>query len=72
MVLRELPKRPPSPNTVWACECVCGQQTSAYSHNLKSGRTKSCGCLKNDVEAEARRILAVKDYWRKWREDNPR
>lgn len=26
------------------CQCDCGNQTDVYWHNLKSGRTKSCGC----------------------------
>jgi len=27
-----------------SCRCDCGRQTEAYWHNIKSGRTKSCGC----------------------------
>lgn len=26
------------------CRCNCGNQTEVYLYNLKSGRTKSCGC----------------------------
>jgi hypothetical protein len=28
----------------WACVCSCGQITTVLGMNLKSGRTKSCGC----------------------------
>lgn len=31
--------------TYWACVCVCGKRTVVYSSKLKSGHTKSCGCL---------------------------
>jgi hypothetical protein len=30
----------------WACQCECGGATEADASNLRSGRTKSCGCLK--------------------------
>lgn len=30
----------------WVCECKCGNTTEVLYLNLKSGRTKSCGCLK--------------------------
>lgn len=29
----------------WLCRCDCGKQTIVPGHNLRSGRTKSCGCL---------------------------
>lgn len=28
----------------WLCKCECGKETVQISVNLKSGRTKSCGC----------------------------
>jgi len=33
----------------WLCECECGNETSVYTGNLKSGNTKSCGCLHKEV-----------------------
>ena len=38
------------PNTKWGlprwlCKCSCGTEKVIDSSNLKSGRTKSCGCL---------------------------
>lgn len=27
-----------------SCQCICGNQTEVYWHNLKGGRTRSCGC----------------------------
>lgn len=33
------------PNPQWTCRCDCGSEKLALSHNLVSGRTRSCGCL---------------------------
>jgi hypothetical protein len=32
--------------TRWICKCDCGKVCSVAAGNLKSGHTKSCGCLK--------------------------
>lgn len=32
--------------TMWRCLCRCGQVTNVIGLNLKTGNTKSCGCLK--------------------------
>ncbi len=29
----------------WLCQCDCGKETIVLGYNLKSGSTKSCGCL---------------------------
>ena len=31
---------------MWICECACGGMTVVRSSDLKSGHTKSCGCLR--------------------------
>ena len=33
---------------VWRCQCDCGNMVDVSSGNLRSGRTKSCGCLLRD------------------------
>lgn len=38
---------------MWECQCDCGQRTIVQSGNLRSGHTKSCGCL----EIENRKIV---------------
>ena len=31
--------------STWICDCDCGNDTKATRSNLKTGNTKSCGCL---------------------------
>lgn len=45
----------------WNCQCDCGNVVSLSGHPLKSGNTRSCGCLNNDVRRE--RII-------QWNEEN--
>ena len=35
-------------DTYWLCECKCGNTTTVTSYCLKSGRIKSCGCLRKE------------------------
>lgn len=37
------------PTTMWKCKCDCGNTTIVSTGNLKSGNTKSCGCLSIDL-----------------------
>ena len=30
----------------WLCRCDCGNEIKALANNLRSGNTRSCGCLK--------------------------
>lgn len=34
--------------TFWKCKCDCGNETIVSSYHLKSGHTKSCGCLNRE------------------------
>lgn len=43
-VLEELPERKHR-NKVYKCQCECGNITNVIGTNLRSGKTKSCGCL---------------------------
>jgi len=33
----------------WLCQCDCGNQTIVDANSLKSGNTKSCGCLRKEL-----------------------
>lgn len=54
-VLSEVPKaeRPnPTAGRYYKCQCDCGNVTIVYGHNLKTGNTKSCGCLSRQTSSE--------------------
>ena len=33
----------------WRCRCDCGNETTVRWNNLRSGNTKSCGCLRKEM-----------------------
>jgi hypothetical protein len=39
------------------CQCICGTKIEVSNNNLKSGGTKSCGCVKSYGETAIRKIL---------------
>lgn len=50
---------------VWECRCDCGNTSLVYSCNLRTGKTKSCGCLRHDKASNLTnqkfgRLLALK------------
>lgn len=32
----------------WECRCACGRTTYVVTHELKRGKVRSCGCLRNE------------------------
>lgn len=40
----------------WRCRCECGQTTEAPTAKLRSGHTKSCGCLRRELSAGANNV----------------
>lgn len=34
---------------MWVCKCECGKETKAVGKDLRSGNTKSCGCLNREL-----------------------
>ncbi len=44
----------------WECECDCGSHVSVSSKNLRTGKTKSCGCLKQEMDREKARRMREK------------
>lgn len=41
---------PPGKRT-WLCKCDCGKETVVATSELRSGKTKSCGCLQKEKAA---------------------
>lgn len=37
---------------LWLCECSCGKQSFVRASSLKSGNTKSCGCLQKKIASK--------------------
>jgi hypothetical protein len=44
-------RRAPLGVIIWLCQCDCGNQTEVHGHDLRSGKTKSCGCLNKEMQA---------------------
>lgn len=42
---------------VWRCRCECGNETNVPGNSLRSGNTKSCGCL--NMENSTNRIVSL-------------
>lgn len=57
-VLERAPNRHKRP--FWHCVCVCRNYTTVDGANLKSGRTRSCGCAKAENMRRIRRIPCKK------------
>lgn len=45
----------------WKCQCSCGNITYVATRNLKTGNTKSCGCMKNAVGTKRPRKHILED-----------
>ena len=48
-VLGDSLMRSPSGLVLWLCRCECGRENRIIGSYLKSGRTKSCGCYKDEL-----------------------
>ena len=46
--------------TCWMCQCSCGRQKEVTAHDLKSGKVKSCGCLRNSSKSTYRDLTGMK------------
>lgn len=54
--------------TMWRCLCECGNEKIVNGHDLKSGATKSCGCLKSkhifkNLTGQKFERLTVLEFW---------
>lgn len=39
-------------SVTWLCHCDCGKDVIVIGNNLKSGHTKSCGCIRTEKSRE--------------------
>lgn len=49
-VLKRVPSK--TRNARWLCKCDCGGETTVLGTTLRRGETKSCGCLKREMNRE--------------------
>ena len=54
----------------WECRCDCGVIKNIRGSDLRSGLTRSCGCLRDEVSGSRIRSLSLKHGLRKTREYN--
>lgn len=47
----------------WSCVCECGKFTAVSSTHLKTGHTKSCGCVRNDICSSRGKAMAKHGMW---------
>lgn len=50
----------------WLCRCDCGLETQVSTHNLTSGRTKSCGCWKKERRNRLTHGMSNSPTWKVW------
>ena len=68
--LEPSPHRNKQGGTQWLCQCDCGKQCLAATHQLLCGYKKSCGCLSHpplkDYVGKRFGMLTVLEYAGKW------
>lgn len=40
----------------WICLCTCGRKRIVRGNHLRSGNTRSCGCMRDEAMQRAKRI----------------
>lgn len=51
-VMYKTDKRTKSRLVIWHCKCECGNEKDVDGYSLRSGQSKSCGCLSKEKAAE--------------------
>lgn len=52
------PDKPKHGRAYWICECECGQRCSASGKALRSGKKRSCGCLRRELARDRAAVLS--------------
>lgn len=52
VAIRDSGERKIGQRTIWECKCDCGEISAVSLGDLRSGRTKSCGCLNKEVSSK--------------------
>lgn len=43
-------------NIIWKCKCICGKEHCVAGADLVTGKTKSCGCKKKELNSLSKKI----------------
>jgi hypothetical protein len=46
----------------WLCQCDCGKTKSVLGHNLRKGKTKSCGCIRRELGLNTIKAVREQNY----------
>lgn len=46
----------------WLCRCECGTELIVYGAHLRTGKVKSCGCLRSETVRKNRKSNKGKKY----------
>lgn len=52
--------------TMWLCRCDCGNQKNITAGNLKSHKTKSCGCIRKEIPNGTRHSYSNTRIYNLW------
>lgn len=50
---------------LWLCRCCCGNEIVVLASSLKSGKTKSCGCLQKEIVSKFSRLDLIGQKFRR-------
>jgi len=50
----EFAKKTKDRQFMWKCKCDCGNEVDVRGYSLRSGKTKSCGCLQKEINIKLR------------------
>ena len=53
-------------NSIWHCQCDCGNELDMIGHRFTSGKTKSCGCAKAELNFNSRHDGTIPYIGDKW------
>lgn len=51
-------------HSTWRCKCACGKEKNVRANFLKGGKSKSCGCLRDEVSGERERLRPYEAHYR--------
>ena len=74
-VISESPIKDAANHLQWVCVCDCGNRAVITRANLRSGTSRSCGCLKDEVRTKhghARRGAITNGAYSSWLKMNDR